>query len=636
MNEKIEMLNLIVLEASPTNPRKSFEPEALQELAASIQANGIISPIVVRALDPGRFEVVAGERRFRAAKIAGHKFVPCVVRKLSDQQVIESQLVENLQRMDLGPVEEAHGFRAALDLRDEKGIAVFKVEDLAVKVGKSADYIYRRLKLLDLPETALKAVEKKVISPSTAEIIGRIPDKRLREKATEEVLDTKTNDRPMTRDETQKLVETHYMRSLTGCDFDPEDVTLRKDGMKCSVCPHRSGNSEFASSGNDKKSGVRADMCMDPVCFEKKAKVAFERWKATQESAGRKVLTPEQNKKLVQGDHIVTWASSMVVLDEPPGAHLLNPAAAGKKIEPWRKLIADRGVEVFVARLANGSALECADRDEATEAAKLNGHKIFRLTNKEDREAYAEQKKQMEEEKKARAAVFVATLKSIPSLKAVRDVLDLAIIALGDLLPMREVVLKVLDQRKLTPADLEDAEACRLALQLVFAAKVDPDYNVSSDGKKLIKLLGFEKKVQKGTKNESKALASSLPARKESEIEYENTLIKARAIRAEDPSKFTVALIQRKLKLGFQAASQLFDKIIQTFSEDILPGSIVEWAEGAPHKIGTVMTVKQYESECGKGCWLDVWNGNSTPVKGPGGFQHVVATEALRLKGGAK
>ena len=142
-------LPLAALEQSRTNPRVRFDPAALAELVESIRAHDVIEPIIVRRLaasksEGEKFEIVAGARRFRAATMAGRESMPAIVRELTDAQVLEIQVIENVQREALHPLEEAAGYRALMDDH------AYTAEALAEKVGKSREYIFARLKLLDL------------------------------------------------------------------------------------------------------------------------------------------------------------------------------------------------------------------------------------------------------------------------------------------------------------------------------------------------------------------------------------------------------------------------------------------------------------------------------------------------------
>ncbi len=152
-DEGIRTLSLTSIVASSTQPRRHFDQETLTELATSIKGTGLIQPIVVRQVG-SEFEIIAGERRWRACKIAGLNEVPVVVRKLSDKDAFAIALVENIQREDLNPLEEASAYRR---LVDEFG---FTQNELAETVGKSRSGVANTMRLLQLPE----AVQKYVIS----------------------------------------------------------------------------------------------------------------------------------------------------------------------------------------------------------------------------------------------------------------------------------------------------------------------------------------------------------------------------------------------------------------------------------------------------------------------------------------
>jgi len=125
------------LVVSPTNPRKTFDEDAMQELAASIRENGVLQPLLVRPRADRSFEIVFGERRYRGAAMAEKDTVPVCIREMTDAQVLEAQLIENLQRQDVHPLHEAQGFAALLRLEEPK----YSIELIAAKCGKSAGYV---------------------------------------------------------------------------------------------------------------------------------------------------------------------------------------------------------------------------------------------------------------------------------------------------------------------------------------------------------------------------------------------------------------------------------------------------------------------------------------------------------------
>ncbi|MBO5220985.1 MAG: ParB/RepB/Spo0J family partition protein [Clostridia bacterium] len=148
----IRTVSLQAVEPNKKQPRKYFDKEALQVLADSIAANGLLQPLVVRAIDGGRYQIISGERRWRACRMAGLQEVPVVVREEDDRAALELGLIENLQREDLNVVEEAEGYRV---LMSEYSMTQ---EQVAAKVGKSRPAVANALRILSLPEDALTLV----------------------------------------------------------------------------------------------------------------------------------------------------------------------------------------------------------------------------------------------------------------------------------------------------------------------------------------------------------------------------------------------------------------------------------------------------------------------------------------------
>jgi len=153
-------LPLTAIRPSASQPRKRFSQESLEELAASIREKGLLQPLLVRPKGEG-YELVAGERRFRAAQMAGLSEVPAVVRDLTDREALELALVENLQREDLSPVEEARGYQTLLEM----GLTQ---EEVARRVGKARSTVANALRLLQLPEEVLEALDSGAITPGHA------------------------------------------------------------------------------------------------------------------------------------------------------------------------------------------------------------------------------------------------------------------------------------------------------------------------------------------------------------------------------------------------------------------------------------------------------------------------------------
>ncbi len=155
---QIITLKISLIDPKSDQPRKNFDKQSLEELAASIKENGLLQPIIVREYGEGRYQIIAGERRFRASKIAELSEIPAVIMNKDDRQAAEIALIENIQREDLNPIEEAMGFRA---LQEDYGLTQ---EELSERIGKSRSAIANAMRLLDLPEEILSLLAEGKLS----------------------------------------------------------------------------------------------------------------------------------------------------------------------------------------------------------------------------------------------------------------------------------------------------------------------------------------------------------------------------------------------------------------------------------------------------------------------------------------
>ena len=162
--EEFKIIQLSEIQKNPYQPRKEFSEEKIQELAQSIKENGLIQPIIVRQSPVIGYEILAGERRYRASLVAGLSEVPVIVKNLSDQDMMIHSIIENLQREDLNPIEEAKAYQSLI----EKG---YTHADIAAKMGKSRPYITNLVRLLTLPNFILKEVETGKLSQAHARLL---------------------------------------------------------------------------------------------------------------------------------------------------------------------------------------------------------------------------------------------------------------------------------------------------------------------------------------------------------------------------------------------------------------------------------------------------------------------------------
>ncbi|MEY4760648.1 MAG: hypothetical protein RLZZ200_504 [Pseudomonadota bacterium] len=273
--------------------REHLDKKAITELAESIATVGILQPLVVRPLTDGphakgfTFEIVAGERRFLAAKQAKLETVPVNVRDLTDGQVLEVQLVENLQREDVHPMAEAEGYEGLRKLGRS-------ADEIADKVGKSKAYVYARMKLLELVPAARKAYYAGKLTASTALYIARVP-KSLQDQATKEITQPRWGGDPMSARQASEHLHQNYMLKLSGAGFKTEDADLVPAAGACGACPKRTGNQPQLFG--DVKG---ADVCTDPVCFKQKIAAHAERAIAAAAEKGQKVIAGKEAEKITK------------------------------------------------------------------------------------------------------------------------------------------------------------------------------------------------------------------------------------------------------------------------------------------------------------------------------------------------
>jgi ParB family transcriptional regulator, chromosome partitioning protein len=269
-NSEYRNVAIELLEGSPSNPRRRFNPESLKELAESFKSQGILQPLVVRAKNGDendkKYEVIAGSRRLRAAQLADLKTVPMRVVELSDSDAVLAQVTENLQREDIHPLEEAFGFRSLLNLNDPN----YTVSSLAAKAGKSEAYVLGRIKLTELVPAIADAFLGDRITIGHALLIAKLPAAQQ-----PEAFNASFRQMWTTEGKTQVLVpvrelaawiESNILLELTKAPFSKSDEALLPEAGSCASCPKRTGFNKLLFSDMGKQS----DCCTDPQCFRAK------------------------------------------------------------------------------------------------------------------------------------------------------------------------------------------------------------------------------------------------------------------------------------------------------------------------------------------------------------------------------
>lgn len=179
---RVQQVSIYKVEPNPSQPRHSFDEEALQALAESITTHGILQPLTVRELPGGYYQIIAGERRWRAARMAGLNEVPVLVLEADDRTVMELALIENLQREDLNPIEEAKGYRV---LTEDYGLSQ---EKAAEQVGKSRSAVANSLRLLQLCPEVLALTEQGALSAGHARAIVALNGAKAQQAAAQKVM----------------------------------------------------------------------------------------------------------------------------------------------------------------------------------------------------------------------------------------------------------------------------------------------------------------------------------------------------------------------------------------------------------------------------------------------------------------
>ncbi len=316
-------LNLIV--PSLTNPRTYFAPGELESLSETIKADGLLQSLLLRPLPGSRLEetfsdrrstdprptheIVAGERRYRACIMAGVRSVPVMVRNLTDGQVLRMQLIENVEREDLHPLEEARGYRNILEQASEAERPMAdRVAELAASVKKSTRYIYQTLQLLKLCDFARTVFLEKKLDRTTALQIATIGNEAGQIEATRHIAGlartgTSTNvvDRTLSQREAAEYVRNNHRLELKDAPF---NIKIELAGAAaCGQCPKMSANAADLFDEGKKQ----PDTCMDRSCYGKKSAAHHQALTDAAKAKGQTVITGAAAKKIAPYEHNPTY-----------------------------------------------------------------------------------------------------------------------------------------------------------------------------------------------------------------------------------------------------------------------------------------------------------------------------------------
>lgn len=428
---EIQRLNLGLLHASPTNPRQHFDAEALAELASSIEEHGVKMPLLARPskLEPGKYEIVAGERRFRASTLlvtrlperielagedqalaarletlhAARIEVPVIVEELDDGTVLELQLIENLQRRDLTALEEARGYQRLLDLKEKE----YTPQKIAAKIGKSVDTVLNKLKMLKAPASLQKALDEGLVGERHLVLVAAIPTEKLREECAKKVMAGPRwgDEKVLSVRATLELINEEYRASLKGVPWDLSDPELVPDAGACLACPffaqHAAREDKALAEELGNGRGQTDPLtCMNPKCHRSKHDAVFKRKQAEAKDTGTVVIVkPKEAEKLVTDEGRLR-VSSHVRLDQKPGSEHTGHWDT-EKYPTWRDLVEDRlpAGAVHVVNTKEAGVIELVEVKTALAAArehKKHG-KIFQKVKDNGKKTLTEAEKKAKE-----------------------------------------------------------------------------------------------------------------------------------------------------------------------------------------------------------------------------------------------
>ncbi|XYJ11788.1 ParB/RepB/Spo0J family partition protein [Telluria sp. B2] len=446
------LYELAKLRRSPDN-RKRFNEQNLQELAASIKSMGVAQPILIRpvtptAEEPEEFEIVAGERRYRASKIAGMTTIPAMCRHLSDLDAAKIRILENLQREDPHEMEEAEGYQL---LMMQHG---YSADQLADEIKKSRAYIYARLKLCALtPEVREQFLDGK-IPASTALLIARIPVPALQVKALDEILNPPVwqGSEPLSYRKAAEHVQARYMLDLSTAIFKLNDSKLLAAAGSCVKCPKRTGNQPELFAG------ISADVCTDPDCFaEKKAahltatitmanKKGIPVYEGDEAIALRQTMYSSSSEFTHAGVHITYFARNAPSTKNlgSVGQYLKPEALDAIEVAGYLKATSGDLTPLF-RREAMQDALEAAGACETTEQHQARMREIEADPSKAPpKSAYQLQQERQQQER--RDAEIVAEKERTYRLSLYKKLRQHAIVAGLSLPSLREYAKAMVDE----------------------------------------------------------------------------------------------------------------------------------------------------------------------------------------------
>jgi ParB/RepB/Spo0J family partition protein len=379
----------------PMQPRKNFDLDYLNQLAASIEKYGILNDLLCRprAGHDGELEIIGGECRWRAAEMAGKDEVPVKVHDLTDGDALELALVDNMKRKDLSELEECDAFHNAMAQTDERGIPRYASHrELAAKIDVSPGYVEQRLWLRKLTKEGREALAAGRISFKTARVVCGKPA-TLVESILDVILHPKKHGvwfggfgyatEPLNAEQTEEVIRSRFVRNLREAPFQLNDAKLlpikmsetneRTEGGACADCPW---NSATAENGAKKRASER--FCLNPACFTRKVEIHTAAAVVKAKEGGCRILSEKEADRIMYDSGKLKHDSPFVPLNERPGYEDRNQKIEEKKTPTWEKIVTGEAAPpVVVAIDKNGNVHKLVERKLAVAAAQKNGTAHF-------------------------------------------------------------------------------------------------------------------------------------------------------------------------------------------------------------------------------------------------------------------
>ncbi|ABM37583.1 ParB/RepB/Spo0J family partition protein [Polaromonas naphthalenivorans] len=388
---KVEQLLLGTIHESPFNPRTNYPAEEMEELAESAREVGIMQPVLVRPRGDGGYELVFGHRRHRAALTAKLEFIPAIVRDLTDAQSAQLQAVENVQRRDLDPMDEALGYAAFIAAH---GITK---DELARQIGKSRTHVYNRLKLATLHAPGQAALRAGKIRAEVATRVARVVGEKNQAKALALMLEPGYGGELKSLRAARSELSEKFTLDLKAALWALDDAGLVASAGACTVCPKRSGVDPIVYADLLDKpdyysnSPKGQNVCTDPDCFAGKKTAQLKRNQEALEAKGKIMVTGNAARKAVDAQGNVK-GDYIPVSEMREALKSANKGTAGPAV-----------TTLTIQNPRDGKTIEVVKRKEA-EAAGVKTPPAKPANGRTDWNAYERDRKEEEKAREAKAA----------------------------------------------------------------------------------------------------------------------------------------------------------------------------------------------------------------------------------------